>query len=118
VEVYLSDAKMDKHAIGSTWQAKEPGKHTGITLDQDQMAPLYSKTGADLVAACRSNGGGPAWFELEYDAKDLPGQYFSGDVGTHQFKMIQKVKIGGSVMLKPGSQSYWVYINHGPYASA
>ena len=114
VALYVSDAKADKHVIETNWPAQQGGKHTGLTIDQDQFEPLYKQFGRDLVAAFKGLGGGNTWIELEYDEKELPGQYFSADVGTKGFAQVTKVRVGGSVGFHP-TAGYHVFINHGPY---
>jgi hypothetical protein len=114
VAVFVSDAKADKHVIQQYWPAQQGGRHTGLTIDDDQFGPLFQKVGADLALEFANRGGHAVWLELEYDAHELPGQYFSGDVATRDFRQVRKVIVGGSIGAHPAIGCY-VYINHGPY---
>ena len=114
VALYVMDTKADKHLIETYWPAQQGAKHTGITIEDEQFEPLYLQFGHDLIAEYIRLGGGNTWIEIEYDAKDLPGQYFSADVSTRDFSQVKKVRVGGSVGFD-NSAGFHVFINHGPY---
>jgi hypothetical protein len=114
VAIFVSDAKADKHVIGGHWPAQQGGLHTGLTIDDDQFGPLFTKVGLDLVTEYLNRGAYGVWLELQYDAGELPGQYFSGHVGTREFRQATKVTVGGSVGFH-ATIGFHVYINHGPY---
>jgi hypothetical protein len=115
IHIYVSDPKADKHAIETYWPVQQPGKHTGITLEEGQFEPLYKLVGIGLVAEMIGMGGGDTWIELEYDARELPDKYFLGDVATKDFKQVNTMIVGGSVMQDAPTGRYIVFINHGPY---
>lgn len=115
IHIFVSDPKADKHVIETHWPALQGGTHTGITIEDDQFEPLYKQFGIDLVSEMIQLGGGNLWIELEYGANELPGQYFSGNVATKDFKQVEKMKVGGSVMRDGATGRYIVFVNHGPY---
>jgi hypothetical protein len=114
VAVYVMDTKADKHVIETTWPAQEGRRHTGITIDEDQFGPLYKQFGHDFVIAYNQLRLNSVWIELEYEAKELPSQYFSADVSSRNFAQVVTVKVGASIGFH-NTSGFHVFINHGPY---
>ena len=114
VYTFVSDPKADKHNLGAYWPQQQGGLHTAITVDDDQFQPLYKMFGRDLAAECRNRGNGNIWIELRYGANELPGQYYSGNVGNRRFAQVQSLTAGGSITYRVGT-GYIVFVNHGPY---
>lgn len=113
IHIYVADSKADKHVIGEYWPGKQPGTHTGLTISDEQFQPLFSKVGVDLATEFHQRGRNPIWLELQYNANELPDQYFSGNVGNREFSQAITMKVGGSVAYI--NSVYYVYVNHGPY---